>query len=122
MGRSIAPFNRSFVEEVVRRVIAELQEREAEVAETIALSMRDIQVFMAKQGNVSLEEMLSVRRSVRIVDPRHAAMYFCQKLLNESLPAIGRQFGGRDHTTVLHAIHRIESKPIKMELLIWSMS
>jgi chromosomal replication initiator protein len=52
---------------------------------------------------VSLEEMLSTRRSAHITWARHVAMYLTRELTSESLPAIGRQFGGRNHTTVLHA-------------------
>jgi chromosomal replication initiator protein len=52
---------------------------------------------------VSLEELLSTRRSAHITWARHVAMYLTRELTSESLPAIGRQFGGRNHTTVLHA-------------------
>jgi chromosomal replication initiator protein len=52
------------------------------------------------------EELLSSTRTARIAWPRQVAMYLARELTGESLPAIGRQFGGRDHTTVLHAWRR----------------
>jgi len=58
--------------------------------------------------NVSRKEMLGPRRYRRIARPRQMAMYLCRELTTQSLPWIGRRFGGRDHTTVLHAYKRIE--------------
>jgi chromosomal replication initiator protein len=52
------------------------------------------------------EELLSTTRATRIAWPRQVAMYIARELTDESLPALGRQFGGRDHTTVLHAWRR----------------
>jgi chromosomal replication initiator protein len=52
--------------------------------------------------------MLSSRRTANVVRPRQIAMYLAKTLTLRSLPEIGRRFGGRDHTTVLHAVRKIE--------------
>jgi len=55
-----------------------------------------------------VSDMHSARRSVAIARPRQVAMYLAKKLTSKSLPEIGRKFGGKDHTTVMHAVKRIE--------------
>ena len=57
---------------------------------------------------VSIEDLRGPRRTRLVVTARQAAMYVCRSLTEESLPSIGRSFGGRDHTTVLHAVRKIE--------------
>jgi chromosomal replication initiator protein len=57
---------------------------------------------------VSIEEMRSPNRAREVVTARQAAMYVCRSLTEESLPSIGRAFGDRDHTTVLHAVRKVE--------------
>jgi chromosomal replication initiator protein len=52
---------------------------------------------------------LSSRRTANVVRPRQVAMYLAKILTLRSLPEIGRRFGGRDHTTVLHAVRKIEA-------------
>jgi chromosomal replication initiator protein len=52
--------------------------------------------------------MHSARRSVTVARPRQMAMYLAKQLTTRSLPEIGRKFGGKDHTTVMHAVKRIE--------------
>ena len=52
--------------------------------------------------------MLSARRARAVARPRQVAMYLAKQLTARSLPEIGRKFGGRDHTTVIHAVRRIE--------------
>jgi chromosomal replication initiator protein len=73
-------------------------------------TVADIQAAACAFFHVSLEELLSARRSARIAWPRQVAMYLTRELTSESLPAIGRQFGGRDHTTVLHAWRRTSAR------------
>jgi hypothetical protein len=71
------------------------------------LSVRDIQKAVCKYYGVKLEEMLSQRRTADIVLPRQVAMFLCKELTSRSLPELGRRFGGRDHTTVLHGVRKI---------------
>ena len=70
--------------------------------------VEDIQKVVARHYNVSKNELLSNRRTRAIVRPRQIAMYLAKVLTPRSLPEIGRRFGGRDHTTVLHAVRKIE--------------
>ncbi len=70
--------------------------------------VEDIQRVVARHFNVSKNELLSNRRTRAIVRPRQIAMYLAKVLTPRSLPEIGRRFGGRDHTTVLHAVRKIE--------------
>lgn len=71
-------------------------------------SVDKIQRATAKQFGISMEEMLSKRRARAIARPRQVAMYLAKMLTTRSLPDIGRRFGGRDHTTVIHAVKRID--------------
>ena len=57
--------------------------------------------------NISLNEMLSQRRSRPLARPRQIAMYLAKKMTTRSLPEIGRRFSNRDHTTVIHAVKTI---------------
>ena len=72
--------------------------------------IEDIQRVVARQYNVSRADLLCSRRTANIVRPRQLAMYLAKILTLRSLPEIGRRFGGRDHTTVLHAVRRIEAR------------
>lgn len=69
-------------------------------------TIREIQAATCREFGLSPAELLSPARTARIAWPRQIAMYLARELTGESLPAIGRQFGGRDHTTVLHAWRR----------------
>jgi chromosomal replication initiator protein len=68
----------------------------------------DIQKLVASHYNISRADILSSRRTANVVRPRQIAMYLSKVLTPRSLPEIGRRFGGRDHTTVLHAVRKIE--------------
>jgi chromosomal replication initiator protein len=72
------------------------------------VKIEDIQRTVARQYNVSRADLLSSRRTANVVRPRQIAMYLAKTLTLRSLPEIGRRFGGRDHTTVLHAVRKIE--------------
>jgi chromosomal replication initiator protein len=72
------------------------------------VKIEDIQRVVARQYNVSRSDLLSSRRTANVVRPRQIAMYLAKTLTLRSLPEIGRRFGGRDHTTVLHAVRKIE--------------
>ncbi len=73
------------------------------------VKIEDIQRIVARQYNVSRADLLSSRRTANVVRPRQVAMYLAKQLTLRSLPEIGRRFGGRDHTTVLHAVRKIEN-------------
>ncbi|MEC8322980.1 MAG: helix-turn-helix domain-containing protein, partial [Pseudomonadota bacterium] len=64
---------------------------------------------VADYYNVRMGDMLSARRSRAVARPRQIAMYLSKQLTTRSLPEIGRKFGGRDHTTVIHAVRKVES-------------
>ncbi len=70
--------------------------------------IEDIQKVVSRHFNVSRPDLLSSRRTRTIVRPRQIAMYLSKMMTPRSLPEIGRRFGGRDHTTVLHAVRKIE--------------
>ena len=72
------------------------------------VKIEDIQRLVANHYNVSRADILSSRRTATVVRPRQIAMYLAKSLTLRSLPEIGRRFGGRDHTTVLHAVRKIE--------------
>lgn len=72
------------------------------------VKIEDIQKLVASRYNVSRSDILSERRTAAVVKPRQIAMYLAKVLTLRSLPEIGRRFGGRDHTTVLHAVRKIE--------------
>lgn len=67
----------------------------------------NIQRVVAEHFNVKVADILSARRTANVVRPRQIAMYLTKVLTLRSLPEIGRRFGNRDHTTVLHAVHKI---------------
>lgn len=73
------------------------------------LTVDEIQRCVADYYNLRPEDMQSPRRSKHIARPRQTAMYLAKQLTTRSMPEIGRRFGGRDHTTIIHAVRRIES-------------
>jgi len=73
-------------------------------------SVGEIQSAACEHFGLSTEELLSTARTARIAWPRQVAMYLARELTGESLPSIGRHFGGRDHTTVLHAWRRTTAR------------
>jgi len=72
------------------------------------ISIEEIQKRVAEYFNIKLAEMSSARRSRQVARPRQVAMYLAKQLTSRSLPEIGRKFGGRDHTTVMHAVKKVE--------------
>ena len=71
------------------------------------ISVEQIQQTVVERFGMSMQELTGDRRSQQIVYPRQVAMYLCRELTDSSLPKIGKQFGGRDHTTVIHATSKI---------------
>lgn len=72
------------------------------------VSLDDIQKKVCEHFNLKLSDMHSPRRLRTVARPRQIAMYLCKTMTSASLPEIGRKFGGRDHTTVIHAVKRVE--------------
>ncbi|WP_310498249.1 chromosomal replication initiator protein DnaA [Sandarakinorhabdus sp.] len=72
------------------------------------LTIDEIQRKVAEHYGLKMQDFLSARRAREVARPRQLAMYLAKKLTPRSLPEIGRRFGGRDHTTVMHAVKRIE--------------
>jgi chromosomal replication initiator protein len=71
------------------------------------VAMDDIQEAVCTKFHVKLTELKSRRRSKTLVQPRQIAMYLCRELTDSSYPEIGRQFGGKDHTTIIHACRQV---------------
>jgi chromosomal replication initiator protein len=72
------------------------------------VTIEEIQKRVAEHYNIRLAEMYSARRARAVARPRQVAMYLSKQLTARSLPEIGRKFGGRDHTTVMHAVRKID--------------
>ena len=73
-----------------------------------SINVESIQNIVAVYFNLNIQEMLSPRRSRSLARPRQIAMYLAKKYTTNSLPEIGRKFSNRDHTTVIHAVKKIE--------------
>ena len=97
----IAPVTMEMAEREVRDLIRPQEPKRVKI--------EDIQRTVARQYNISRSDLLSARRTANVVRPRQVAMYLAKTLTLRSLPEIGRRFGGRDHTTVLHAVRKIEA-------------
>ena len=72
------------------------------------ISVEEIQKKVSEYFNIRLNDMVSVRRSRLVARPRQVAMYLSKTHTPKSLPEIGRLFGGRDHTTVMHAVKKVQ--------------
>jgi chromosomal replication initiator protein len=88
--------------------------------EAAAVSIKRIQELVSERFNLSLDELCGDRRSQNIVYPRQVAMYLSRELTDSSLPKIGKEFGGRDHTTVIHATSKI-ARLIKEDRSVWNL-
>ena len=101
-------FRQSFEPQITIDRIDEILGHIYRTGEPKRVRIEDIQRIVARHYNVSKTELLSNRRTRTIVKPRQVAMYLSKVMTPRSLPEIGRRFGGRDHTTVLHAVRKIE--------------
>ncbi|TCR90830.1 chromosomal replication initiator protein DnaA [Rhizobium sp. BK376] len=101
-------FRRSFEPNLTVERVDELLAHLVGSGEPRRVRIEDIQRIVARHYNVSRQELVSNRRTRVIVKPRQIAMYLSKTLTPRSFPEIGRRFGGRDHTTVLHAVRKIE--------------
>ena len=72
------------------------------------MRIEDILRIVSRHYKVTHKDLLSTRRSRAVVRPRQIAMYLAKALTSRSLPEIGRRFGGRDHTTVLHSVRKVD--------------
>ena len=72
------------------------------------VTIDEIQRKVAEHYHLRIADLLSPRRARAVARPRQVAMFLCKSLTSKSLPEIGRKFGGRDHTTVIHAVKRVE--------------
>jgi chromosomal replication initiator protein len=97
---------RALTSELAVEVLDKLYPRPVSQAHGGVGSIGAIQAAVGNHFGVSAQELLSSSRSPRIAWPRQLAMYLARELTDESLPAIGRHFGGRDHTTVMYACRR----------------
>lgn len=95
-----APISIEMAETVLRDL---LKQREAR-----RVRIEDIQRVVARHYSIPKTDLVSARRTQAIVRPRQIAMYLAKVMTPRSLPEIGRRFGGRDHTTVLHAVRKID--------------
>ncbi|MEE4189562.1 MAG: chromosomal replication initiator protein DnaA [Roseobacter sp.] len=77
------------------------------------ITVEEIQRKVSDHYNIRLSDMIGPKRLRTYARPRQVAMYLCKKLTSRSLPEIGRRFGGRDHTTVMHGVKRIEELKIQ---------
>ncbi len=92
------PIDLAFARQVLSDVLRAFDRR---------LTIDEIQRRVAEFYNLKLSELMSDRRAREVARPRQVAMYLSKQLTQRSLPEIGRRFGGRDHTTVMHAVKRI---------------
>ena len=69
-----------------------------------------IQEAVGRHYGITIDELVGEKRTKRVVVPRQVAMFLCRELTDASLPAIGRAFGGRDHTTVIYAVQKVTTQ------------
>jgi len=80
------------------------------VVDSPAITVESIQKLVSNHYNLKVTELKSKNNSQQIAFPRQVAMYLCKRMTESSLPEIGRRFGGKHHSTVIHAIQKIEKK------------
>ncbi|MBA5723697.1 chromosomal replication initiator protein DnaA [Candidatus Liberibacter sp.] len=101
-------FRHSFEPVLTVEIVDELLSHLVNTGETKKMRIEDIQRMVSKHYNISRHDLLSNRRTRAIVRPRQVAMYLSKIMTPRSFPEIGRRFGDRDHTTVLHAVRKVE--------------
>jgi len=95
--------------------------RELSIVSERRVTVDVIQKVVAERFGVKVADILSKRRTKTVVKPRHVAMYLAKTMTTRSLPDIGRRFGDRDHSTVIHAVNKISElikagDPVKDEI------
>ncbi|HKM62728.1 MAG TPA: chromosomal replication initiator protein DnaA [Acidisphaera sp.] len=101
-------FNRAVTLETAQEVLHDVLK-----AHERRVTIEEIQRRVAEHYHIRLGDMSSARRARNVARPRQVAMYLAKQLTARSLPEIGRRFGGRDHTTVMHAVSRVSELMIK---------
>jgi chromosomal replication initiator protein len=95
------PISKSLAQDAIRNIAKE--------EESSAVTMQQIQKLVASTYKLTREELISKNNARHISHPRQVAMYLCKHLTKHSYPEIGRAFGGKHHTTVIHSVEKIES-------------
>ncbi|MBF0400257.1 MAG: chromosomal replication initiator protein DnaA [Magnetococcales bacterium] len=98
------PVTMALVVESLRNIVRPVDRRQ--------INMEDIQKKVADYYQIRLLDLRSSKRARQFSHPRQIAMYLCKQLTKHSFPEIGKQFGDRDHTTVMHAVRKIDEKQI----------
>jgi chromosomal replication initiator protein len=101
-------FNRAVTLEAAQEVLHDVLK-----AHERRVTIEEIQRRVAEHYHIRLGDMSSARRARNVARPRQVAMYLAKQLTARSLPEIGRRFGGRDHTTVMHAVSRVTELMLK---------
>jgi chromosomal replication initiator protein len=93
---------------LAQEVLKNLAENDVRV-----ISIEGIQKVVADHYSLKVTELKARNNSRRVAEPRQMAMFLCRELTGSSLPQIGKEFGGKHHTTVLHSIRKVEGKRSK---------
>ncbi|HEY2962348.1 MAG TPA: chromosomal replication initiator protein DnaA [Pyrinomonadaceae bacterium] len=103
------PISKSLAQDAIRNIAKE--------EEPGVITIQQIQKLVASTYKLTNEELVSKNNSRNIAHPRQVAMYLCKHLTKHSYPEIGRAFGGKHHTTVMHSVEKIESLVVTDETL-----
>jgi len=103
------PISKSLAQDAIRNIAKE--------EEPGVITIQQIQKLVASTYKLTIEELVSKNNSRNIAHPRQVAMYLCKHLTKHSYPEIGRAFGGKHHTTVMHSVEKIESLVVTDETL-----
>ena len=95
------PISKSLAQDAIRNIAKE--------EESGVVTIQQIQKLVASTYKLTIEELISKNNAQKISHPRQVAMYLCKHLTKHSYPEIGRAFGGKHHTTVIHSVEKIES-------------
>jgi chromosomal replication initiator protein len=103
------PISKSLAQDAIRNIAKE--------EESGVITIQQIQKLVASTYKLTIEELISKNNAQKISHPRQVAMYLCKHLTKHSYPEIGRAFGGKHHTTVIHSVEKIESLVVTDETL-----
>jgi chromosomal replication initiation ATPase DnaA len=110
-ARLVREWNKKAEQERIAALRAKYERRQSELGATATYpSIRKIIISVAQAYGVKTVDMMSARRTADVVLPRQVAMYLAKVTTLRSLPDVGRQFGGKDHTTILHAVRKIAAR------------